>query len=167
MFKYIFRPYDPIYPKLFSKEKERLRKFLRKGVLIEHIGSTAVPGLGGKGIIDIVITAPDKKSLSEISSRLIEAGYYYEPEDGTDERWFHGRKISDDERYHLHLTFKGSRDWREMTSFRDYLKNHPEDFKRYIETKKKAVGEANQDKSIYMKVKEPIILEILKKSNTE
>jgi GrpB-like predicted nucleotidyltransferase (UPF0157 family) len=46
--KYFFRPYNPIFPKLFENEKIRLRKALGKTVQIDHIGSTAVPGLGGK-----------------------------------------------------------------------------------------------------------------------
>lgn len=68
MLKYVFRPYDPIFPKLFIKEKNRLKKFLGRTVLIEHVGSTAIPGLGGKGIIDIAIAAPDKNDLLNVSS---------------------------------------------------------------------------------------------------
>lgn len=165
MFKYVFKPYDPIYPKFFDKEKNRLKKFLGKYVLIEHVGSTSIPGMGGKGIIDIAIATNGKKDLPGVSSKLIEAGYYYDPDDGTKDRWFHGRKVSDNERYHVHLTFKGSRDWMEIISFRDYLKTHQEDFKRYEEVKRQAVEEANQDKEIYINIKEPFILEIIKKAN--
>lgn len=164
MFKYVFKPYDPIFPKFFSKEKNRLKKFLGSGILIDHIGSTSIPGMGGKGIIDIAIAVISKDDLSSISSKLIEAGYYYDRKDGTEERWFHGRKVSDEERYHIHLTFRESRDWKEMISFRDYLKTHPEAFREYKEIKKRAVEEANQDKEIYINIKEPFILEILKKA---
>ena len=51
--KYIFRPYNPIFPELFKNEKERMEKILGDNLKIEHIGSTAVMGLGGKGVIDI------------------------------------------------------------------------------------------------------------------
>lgn len=163
MFKYIFRPYDPQLPELFSKEKNRLEKFIGN-VLIEHVGSTAVPGLGGKGIIDIAVGVSDKSNFSEVSSKLIEAGYYYDPKDGTDERWFHGRKISDSERYHIHLTFKDSKDWKEMVSFRDYLRTHPEDVQQYAKIKEKASELSNQDAKTYMEIKAPIILDILKKA---
>ncbi len=167
MFKYVFRPYDPIYPKRLTREKNRLKKFLGKDVLIEHIGSTSIPGMGGKGIIDIAVAASSKNDLLEVSSKLVEIGYYYNQEDGTEDRWFHGRKVSDKERYHLHLTFRGSKDWKEMISFRDYLKTHPEDFKKYEEIKKMAVETANQDKEIYIKIKEPMILDILNKALNE
>ena len=164
MFKYIFRPYDPKYPELFNKESIRLRKFLGDNVLIEHVGSTAIPGMGGKGIIDIAVAANDKDDLPKVSSHLIEAGYYYDSKDGTDDRWFHGRKVSDEESYYIHLTFKGSKDWREMISFRDYLGTHPEDFKKYAEAKKEAAENANQDKDKYMSIKTPVIQDIIRKA---
>lgn len=164
MSKYVFKPYDPIFPKLFTKEQNRLKKFLEKDVLIEHVGSTAVPGLGGKGIIDIVIAADDKNGLLNVSSQLIKAGYYFDPDDGTKERLFHGRVVSDDRKYHVHLTFKSSKDWKEMISFRDYLKTHTEDFEKYANIKKHAVTISNQDREVYIKIKEPVILKIIQKA---
>lgn len=164
MKKYIFKPYDPIYPRLFNKEKGRLEKFLGEDVLIEHVGSTSIVGMGGKEIIDIAIAANSKDDLSNVSSRLIEAGYYYDPKDGTEDRWFHGRKVSDEERYHIHLTFKDNKSWNEMTSFRNYLNTHPEDFKKYAEVKKLAAAAANENREIYLKIKGPILEEIITKA---
>ena len=48
--KYVFKPYSKIFPELFQKEKERISPNLKEALAIEHVGSTAVPGLGGKGI---------------------------------------------------------------------------------------------------------------------
>lgn len=167
MFRYVFKPYDSIYPKRFSKERDRLKMFLGEDVLIEHVGSTSIPGMGGKGIIDIAVAANSKSDLPDVSSKLIEAGYYYEEADGTPERWFHGKKVTDGERYHLHLTFRESRDWIEMNAFRDHIKTHPEDFEKYAEIKKKAAELSNQDAKTYMKIKQPIISEIIKKATTK
>lgn len=167
MFRYVFKPYDPIYPERFSKEKERLKKFLGEIVSIEHVGSTSIPGMGGKGIIDIAVAANSREDLSEVSSKLIEAGYYYEQADGTPDRWFHGRKVTDSERYHLHLTYEGSRDWIEMNAFRDYLKTHPEDFEEYAQIKKQAAELSNQDAKTYMSIKQPIISEIIRKATAK
>lgn len=50
MKKYVFKPYDSVYPKLSEAEKNRIRKVLGSNDLIEHIGSTSVPGLGGKEV---------------------------------------------------------------------------------------------------------------------
>lgn len=60
MSKYVFKPYNSIFPELFEKEKERLSKYLTGEYQIEHVGSTAVQGLGGKGIIDIYLATPRK-----------------------------------------------------------------------------------------------------------
>ncbi len=166
MNKYVFRPYDPIFVKLFNNEKIRLQKFLGDEVLIEHVGSTSVPGLGGKGFIDIAI-ATDKNKLREISAKLVEMGYEYRPEVGTDERWYHSRDefISDTEerKFHIHLTFKDSKDWIEMLEFRNYLRVHPADMKKYADIKKHAAEISNEDRVVYVKTKDPLILEILEK----
>lgn len=61
MRKYIFKSYDPLFKELFDKEKSKLKKILQKNTEIEHVGSTSVSGLGGKGIIDIAIKTPRKK----------------------------------------------------------------------------------------------------------
>lgn len=49
--KYVFKPYLQCFPTLFNQEKERIVKHLDQDIMIEHVGSTAIPGLGGKGII--------------------------------------------------------------------------------------------------------------------
>lgn len=49
--KYKFRKYDPKYPLLYKRERMKLRRILGKSPKIEHVGSTAVPGLGGKGLL--------------------------------------------------------------------------------------------------------------------
>lgn len=66
MKKYVFKPYKESFPELFDNEKKRIAALLGTDPVIEHIGSTAVPGLGGKGIIDIAI-AVKKENLSQVS----------------------------------------------------------------------------------------------------
>lgn len=69
MKKYVFKPYSNIFPELFQKEKERISSNLKELLVIEHVGSTAVPGLGGKGIIDSAI-AVDKANMDSTSKEL-------------------------------------------------------------------------------------------------
>lgn len=78
MKKYIFKPYSDLFPSLFNKEKERIASQLLKKASIEHVGSTAVPGLGGKGIIDIAI-AVDKSDMENATAALQELGYEFRP----------------------------------------------------------------------------------------
>lgn len=109
--KYIFSPYHPLFEELFKKELTRLKKFLDKDILIEHVGSTAIKGLGGKGIIDILIGAP-RDRLKKVTKNLQSAGYEFIPKASTAGRLFFQQDLLDPvERvrgYHIHLTFKNS-----------------------------------------------------------
>lgn len=167
MDKYVFKPYDAIFPKLFKEEKERLSSYLTKDYLIEHIGSTAVTGLGGKGIIDIIVAA-DESDLSEVSLEIQKAGYEYRAVASMPTRLFfridQKDPVDGTKRYHLHLVAKDSHDWKDSLAFRDYLINHPDEVGRYNELKQKAAEEANQEGEIYKQIKEPFIKEILRKA---
>lgn len=167
MSKYVFKPYDPIFSNLFKKEKERLSKYLTGNYQIEHVGSTAVPNLGGKGIIDIYIVAP-KKDLDRISKEVLKSGYEFRPRVSPDQHVFHRIDLPDPiegmRRYHIHISYPEAKDFKQAIAFRDYLKAHSEDVKKYASTKKKASLEANQDKDKYMAIKNPAIQEILKKA---
>lgn len=165
MKKYVFKPYSNSFPKLFEKEKQRLTSHI-KDVLIEHVGSTAVPNLGGKGIIDIAI-AVNKEKLKSVSEQLQKLGYEFRLSAGTSERLFFRINLHDEEEgtriYHIHLTYLNSKDWEEMIEFRDYLRSNPEEAKQYAEIKKKAAEKAHEDREKYIKLKEPTINGILTK----
>lgn len=167
MKKYVYKPYNPLYPSIFQKEKNKLETILGNDAIIEHIGSTAVPGLGGKGIIDIMIAVP-REDMEKFSGLVQKTGYEYKASGGNEERIFHQRdkalKAGGLIRYHLHLAFPESKEWKEAIAFRDYLRSHPEDVKRYEEIKKKAALESDQTKEKYMAIKEPVIQDILKKA---
>lgn len=160
--KYIFKKYDPSYPKLFLGEKQRLTKALGKKIFIEHIGSTAVPNLGGKGIVDIAI-GTKKNLLEKIAKGLEEIGYEFKPSAGIEKRLFFQIKRKN-QTYHIHLADIKVDEWKRMLAFRDYLRTHPEDAKEYADAKKKAAKVANGDKDTYMRKKEPAIKKILEKA---
>ncbi len=162
MKKYIFKPYDPIFPELYQKEEQRLKKVLGDKHLIEHIGSTAVPNLGGKGIIDIMVVVPEKL-MNQISQLLQkQAGYEFRASGGDKERLFHQH-----DRYHVHVTFQESESWKKAVAFRDYLIQHPKGLKRYAQIKQRAATQAKGDRDIYLAIKQPIIDEIIQKAYRE
>lgn len=167
MNKYVFKHYNSIYPELFEKEKRRLSKYLTGEYQIEHIGSTAVESLGGKGIIDIYIVA-SKQDLEKISKEVLESGYEYRPRVSADQHLFHRIDLPDPiegtRRYHVHISYPGAEDFKHAIAFRNYLRKHPEDVKKYIEAKKEAAKNANQEKDKYMAIKTPVIQEILTKA---
>jgi len=155
--KYSFNPYSKIFPQLFVREKERIKDALGAANTIEHVGSTAVPSLGGKGIIDIAI-AVNKADLDLVTQQLTRLGYEFRPTFSTKDRYYFIIYLPDPEegtrRYHVHLTYPESNEWKKLIGFRDYLRTHPEMAHEYAEIKKKAASEANQDGKKYRALKE-------------
>lgn len=147
--KYIFRQYNPLFPKLFEKEAKRLRRFIGNKVLIEHVGSTAVPGLGGKGVIDILISTP-KKEWPKISEELTKANYTYKKKGAEREkqRLFFMANLPDTELgsriYHIHLTYTKSPELKRMTAFRDYLIKNADALREYSKIKMQAAKKAQK-----------------------
>lgn len=159
MQKYVFKKHSPEYSAFFATEKKKLAKTLGSSAKIEHVGSTAVPGLGGKGILDIVIGVQRSK-FAEAKRRLEQAGYEFREKASYPERWFfridypHRRTKR---RVHLHLTRLNGRDWQDMIGFRDYLLKHPDAVKRYAVLKKEGVKIARGVGEEYRKHKEAFI----------
>lgn len=172
--KYYFRPYNPIFPELFEREKERLQETLGANIQIDHIGSTAVPGLGGKGVIDISVVT-DKTTWPEVSEKLKRLGYEYKKKDPEreKERLFFMTNLPDEEfgarLYHIHLSYPESPEFKREVGFRDYLRVHPKEMEEYAEIKKLAAQKAQQFKTknemrdTYSQTKQDFIGHILRK----
>ena len=159
--KYVYKPYSKIFPDLFQKEKIRISSSLKDAVAIEHVGSTAIPNLGGKGIIDIAI-AVAKETMESASEILQKLGYQFRPSFSTPDRLYLIAYLADPEegsrRYHIHLTYPSSKEWKELIGFRDYLLAHPDAVAEYARIKEHAAEMANQDGAQYRKMKEPMFL---------
>ena len=156
--KYKFKPYNKRFPNYFRQEKQKLRKFLPKNIVIEHIGSTAVPGLGGKGIVDIFIGT--KKSLNIIKIKLENNNYKFIPQSIKDNRLFFRKDYSYNNktrRLHIHLVQYLSPEWNDVINFRDLLIDNPKLKKEYSEIKKKASKLANGNIKKYKAIKRNLI----------
>jgi GrpB-like predicted nucleotidyltransferase (UPF0157 family) len=163
MKKYVFKPYSNIFPTLFEKEKARITSHVKKLIAIEHVGSTAIPNLGGKGIIDIAI-AVHKQDMEPVSKQLQGLGYEFRPTFSTPDRFYFVIYLPDSEettrRYHVHLTYPENNEWKEFIEFRDYLKAHPKEAQEYAEIKRKAATDAHHEGEKYRKLKDPVIKKI-------
>ena len=159
MKKYVFKPDSKIFPELFLREKERISSRVKMALAIEHIGSTSVPNLGGKGIIDIAI-AVHKQDMDSVSQQLQSLGYEFRPTFSTPDRFYFIIYLPDPEegerRYHLHLTYPENREWGQFIGFRDYLRNHPDEVEEYAAMKRQAADEAKHEGKHYRKIKEPM-----------
>lgn len=169
MEKYRFRPYSKNFPLLYRKELAKLRRILPKNTIVEHVGSTAVKGLKGKGLIDIVIAVP-KKNLKPVKILLEKGRYEFRPGAGTKERLFFRRDYvskGKERRIHLHLTFYKSRDFVEMVAVRDYLRSHKDESRKYEELKRIAAKKAKGDGKVYVRLKTPYVMRLTKKAVKE
>tara|TARA_Y100001970_G_scaffold239994_1_gene302385 strand:- start:460 stop:1002 length:543 start_codon:yes stop_codon:yes gene_type:complete len=165
MQKYVFRKYNSAYRTFFTSERKKIAKALGSRVKIAHVGSTAIPDLGGKGIVDIVVGV-SKLKLVEAKEKLEKAGYEFREKASYPDRLFFridypykNRK----RRIHIHLTKFNGPDWKEMIGFRDYLLQHQEVVEQYVNIKKEGVKKALGDGEKYRKHKEKFIENILKK----
>ena len=144
MKKYKFRKYKKNYPKLYCKEENKLNKVL-SGAKIEHIGSTAVTDVGGKGIIDIIISVP-KNEIKEIKEKLIKQGYGFKSKAGEKNRLFFEKDYGTlkKRRVHLQLTSNNSNIWKKSIKFRDLLRKNKKIRGEYSLIKQDAVKHGKQ-----------------------
>jgi len=164
MKRYIYEKYTPKYKTRFLKEKKFLEKILGSDAVIEHIGSTAVPGLGGKGIIDIMIFAP-KSKIQTYSGKLQKAGYLFRENASKPNRLFFRTDYENKtmRKIHIHLTFS-RKELAEKMAFRDFMISHPVEAKKYAKLKKKAIKFAEGEGKRYRKYKESFLKTITKKA---
>jgi len=130
--------YDPTWPSLYEAERRRILDAVGDKILsVEHVGSTSVPGLGAKPIIDIIAGVDSKLAADECVELLKPVGYTdVTPEDSPE--WFYclGRGPHS-VGYHLHLVLEGSPFHLKHIVFRDYLRSHLETAAEYYELKKR------------------------------
>lgn len=131
--------YDPAWPAAFDAEAERIRRALGDVALrIDHHGSTAVPGLGAKPVIDIQISVLALQPLSTYGAALEGIGYVHLPHADDSRCPFFHRPPGWPHSHHVHVVERGGIEERRTLAFRDYLRSHPgvareyEDLKRAI-----------------------------------
>jgi len=151
-------PYDPSWPRQFADESGVLRRALAPWLVgdVEHIGSTAVPGLAAKPVIDImagVLTLDDSRQAIAAAAEL---GYCYWPYQADVEHWF--CKPSPSVRtHHLHLIPVGTQAWLRPLAFRNYLRRHGEVAAEYEALKRRLALEHRLDREAYTEAKRPFI----------
>lgn len=150
--------YHVSWPRIFEVERVRLgRLFGDAAVGIHHVGSTSVPGLASKPIIDVLVEAP-RLELVDARSPLLEAdGLEARGEHGIPgRRYFVGRTASG-EGLHVHVFAEASPEAQAHLLFRDYLRVHPEEASRYEKLKWKLARNRSLDRVGYQKGKADFI----------
>jgi GrpB-like predicted nucleotidyltransferase (UPF0157 family) len=150
-------PYEPSWPALFRQTAAPMREALGHVALrIDHIGSTAVPGLAAKPVIDIQISVPSFDPLNAFRDPLEKLGYVFRSENPDRmKRYF--REAPGARRTHIHIQLHGS--WSEQLAllFRDYLRTHQDVAARYAALKSDLARRFGYDREGYTNAKGPFI----------
>jgi GrpB-like predicted nucleotidyltransferase (UPF0157 family) len=154
--------YDPMWPSRFELERERLLEVLHPWLAgpIEHVGSTAIPGLRAKPIIDIMAAVQTLEDSRPAIDALKSLSYGYFPYRANVMHWF--CKPSPQFRtHHLHLVTLRSQLWTDRLLFRDYLRTHPRTASEYVALKETLAAEHRSDREAYTDAKGPFVQRIL------
>jgi len=129
---------------------------------IEHIGSTAVPGLAAREIIDIMIGLRDFAEADDLVPKIVTLGYTYVPEyeDVMPYRRFFRKIQSGRDTNHIHMVEMGKPFWQRHLSFRDYLRHNPEVVAKYALLKKELAQHDWKDSNDYVEAKTRFIKKV-------
>jgi GrpB-like predicted nucleotidyltransferase (UPF0157 family) len=149
--------HDPTWATLFEQERVRLAPvFGRQAIGIEHIGSTSVPGLCAKPVVDVLVGLREL----ELSQGQIEAmeglGYEFLGEHGLPGRLFFRKHPRT---HHVHVVVYGGKHWERQVTFRDALRTDAGERQRYDEFKRKLAAEGHP-REVYTEMKTPFIREV-------
>jgi len=155
--------YDPYWPTLFEREAGRIKALLGDDALrIEHVGSTSVPALAAKSIIDMLLVVPDSSNEAAYVPTLEAAGYVLrirEPD------WFEHRMLKGpDTDINLHVFSEGASEVERMIRFRDHLRSNEADRALYEATKRDLAQRSWRHVQGYADAKNDVIREICRRA---
>ena len=152
--------YDKNWPSLFLAEAERLVDACRSlPVRVEHVGSTGVPGLCAKPVLDILAGHPAGVPALEYVTPFTRAGYEHRGDRGIAGHQFFRR--GQPRAYHIHLVEEGGELWRQYLAFRDHLRADPAAARRYGELKHELATRFPHDRESYINGKAEFVREVL------
>ncbi len=157
----IIVPYDPEWPRRFSELAAQLRAALGPVARrIDHIGSTSVPGMAAKPVIDVQISVADFQPLEAFKTPLEASGFVHRADNPElAKRYF--REQPGRRRTHIHVRLAGS--WSEQFAllFRDYLRTHDDEARWYEAIKRELAAQYRDDRHGYTEGKGPYLWELM------
>jgi GrpB-like predicted nucleotidyltransferase (UPF0157 family) len=160
--------YDDRWPRVFGELADVLGRTL-DGLYerIEHVGSTSIPGMTAKPIVDLVVVIrPDR--LDAVTAALAGLGFRHEGDRGIPGREafrpIEGTAAADLPRHHLYVCSVGNRSLEEQLAFRDYLRTHSDEARRLSAHKRALCIEHDNDRQLYIKGKSAMVREITRRA---
>jgi len=156
-------PYDPRWPILFEEASALLKAALGPAILaVHHVGSTAVPGLCAKPILDVLVAVPHFEDATQLVAQLKPLGYEFRPEEEIPDRHYFRRPPGGERRtHHLSLAEPGSRHHTLTLAFRDALRGDPELAAEYARLKLALAQRFPRDRPAYIEGKTQFVKQVL------
>lgn len=159
-------PYDSTWPMEFAAEAARIEQACAGlPIRLEHVGSTSIPGLSAKPVIDILAGRPGNMSGDAYVSAFKQLGYEHKGSFGVPGRNYFRR--GSPRTHHVHLVSWSSELWQDHLLFRDYLRTHPLVAREYDTIKRELAAMYLQDKERYTDAKGPFIRSIVRRARDE
>jgi GrpB-like predicted nucleotidyltransferase (UPF0157 family) len=150
--------YDPAWPGMAEAETARIRAAVGEAaVRVDHVGSTAVPGLAAKPIVDLQLAVTEIGPRSLYVGPLEGLGYLFAPDPASPDFHFFGLPAARPRTHHLHVCAAGSEDERRHLAVRDYLRAHPDEVNAYAKLKRRLVARAPGDRLAYIAGKDSYV----------
>ena len=158
-------PYDPAWPARFDDERHLLQQAIGEFVTggIHHVGSTSVPGLDAKPVIDILAGVSDLEAARPCIGLVAPLGYLYAPYQAAEMHWF-CKPHPSHRTHHLHLVPVTSARFHDELRFRDYLRSHRQARAEYARLKHSLAGRFRWDRDAYTQSKTTFVREILRRA---
>ena len=156
-------PYRSEWIDLYEREAVLLRSVLGdKALRIEHIGSTSIPGMMAKPIIDMMVAVVFLADAADLIPELEALEYIYKPHDTIPERMFFAKEDAPEHRtHHLNLAEMVSGFWKSQLAFRDYLRAHDEIAGEYVDLKKRIAEDYARTHQLDLEAKSDFVARVL------
>ncbi len=163
-------PYETGWARLYEAERARLQAAVGEHVLdIQHVGSTAIPGIVAKPILDIAVAVHSFEAAYVCVAPIEALGYEYVGENGIPRRHYFVRRDPETGQtlVHLHMNELDGPDWENQVLFRDYLLAHPEAAAEYATLKRDLAAQYPRDREAYTEGKAQFIVQVLRLARSE
>jgi GrpB-like predicted nucleotidyltransferase (UPF0157 family) len=153
--------HDPEWPRLAQDELGRVADALgATAVRLEHVGSTSVPGLGAKPIIDMQVSVVDIERMDDYVGPLEALGYLFAPDPAFPDYHYFAKPHVRPRSHHLHICEAESHQERRHVAVRDFLRAHAEEAARYEALKRELVRDHPEDRIAYVTGKDAYMLDL-------
>jgi GrpB-like predicted nucleotidyltransferase (UPF0157 family) len=153
-------PHDPTWPAQYEAEAAKIRAALGTGaIVLEHVGSTSIPGIPAKPIIDILLAVANSSDEESYVPALTAQGYRLHLREPAWEQ--HRVMKGETPNVNLHVFTVGSREVVRMVAFRDRCRSHPEERRLYLETKQALAGQVWRHVQHYANAKSEVVEAII------